>query len=176
MSLRTMLKNQGGQATVEFIFIIPLVFALILAAFEFSQMFIQAQRVSSISRETANAVFRDCSSLPDNQLAGCVTSSLQDINTGAGKLLTNFGGRGQVVVSIYRWNAVAPNVRLAYIAPAAPNPPSHINLGNANTNSALQNQGVIVVGEVFYQYAPATIVGNLIRVFIPGRLYEITIY
>ncbi|OIO37893.1 MAG: hypothetical protein AUJ72_03745 [Candidatus Omnitrophica bacterium CG1_02_46_14] len=163
---------------IELIFITPLLFALILAAFEFSQMFIQAQRVSSLSRETANAVFRDCSSFPNDQLENCVELLREDINLGAKSLLKDFNtDRGRVVVSIYKWRKEHEedknSVVLAY--PSIADIASHINLDNVD-QTILEDQGVIVVAEVFYRYIPSTIVGNLLNLKSIGQLYEITIY
>ncbi len=187
LSTKTSKKRSkvSGQSAIEFAFIVPLLLGLILAAFEFSQMFIQSQKVSSLSREAANAVFRDCSSLPNDQLQRCVdgvhgvtgvpdaNGVLDDINLGAGKLLAGFNTRGEVLVSIYKWDASAsPNVVLAY--PAAANPHSHINVNNVD-QGLLTSQGVLVVGEILYQYMPSTMVANLLGMPATGKLYEITI-
>jgi hypothetical protein len=175
--------KKSGQSTVEFVFVIPFLITFILAVVEFSLMFVQTQRVSALSRETVNASFRDCSTLPKDQLDSCVDSLVKTIGKTAATLLFDFNdtanGRGKIIISIYQWeNGEAKlssqkqsggggAVTDGFISQFSP---------NKIDGSILENQESITIGEVFYQYKPLTIVGSLLDMVMPENLYEVTIY
>ncbi len=171
-----------GQSTVEFAFIIPVLFIFFYAVLEFSHLFIEQQRVSALSRETTNAVFRDCSSQNPANLNACIQPILDELRDKATNILPGFDSSGNLIVSLYVPDTVAggdpPPVKSL-------TPPKKTGGGNAVTRYTagdldpriVSDLGVVVIGEAFYPYSPLTPIKQLISLLsLPGVLYENTIY
>ena len=82
MNLFKLFLSQKGQAAIEFISIIPFLFIFFYAVLEFSLLFVHDQRVSALSRETANAAFRDCATLQGTPLTDCLQAVVDTIQAG----------------------------------------------------------------------------------------------
>lgn len=85
---------------VEFAFTIPILMFIALMMVELTSMFVESQKASAISREAANAIYRDC--IGSNDIGGCMDQLLADVTQGAGLLLTDFAGRGRITLNIYQ--------------------------------------------------------------------------
>ena len=172
---------------IEFLLTVPVVFGLVLAILEFSVLFVQIQRVSALSREAANAAFRDCSTLsnsPAPQLDACIDGILNPISQGGASILSNFAANGTIIVSIYQNGPVLVTQRAgggggyaSRYTPAYPFnlsliPPPVVPAGGGAPPPPTR----IAIGEAFYTYTPLTIVGTLLGFALPGNLYETTIY
>lgn len=172
---------------IEFLISVPILFSLVLAILEFSVLFVQIQRVSALSREAANAAFRDCSTLsnvPTPQLDACIDGILNPINQGGASILNNFAANGTIIVSIYQngpvlvaRRAVGGGGHASRYTPAYPFdlsliPPPAAPIGGGVAPPPIR----IAIGEAFYTYTPLTIVGTLLGFALPGNLYETTIY
>ena len=186
-----------GQATLEFVFILPLVFALILSILEFSTMLVQTQRILAIAREAANAPFRDCNGLVNvggnTALDDCIDQIIaptDSVYSTAVNLLPDFANRGRIIVSVYRWDTALapPGAVLDSQRTQGVTDPAFVSqfglLGSGlravdatiATGNLVKNHGTITIGEVYYTYQPITIIGTLLGTFIPGYLYEFTVY
>lgn len=182
----------SGQAMVEFILIIPILFVFLLAVLEYSYMFVQAQRVSALSREAANAAYRDCSSYTDAvELSGCLELIGPPLKQNASSFLPDFGAQGCIIISIYAYttnpaNAGTANANVKSVQRLVQKSyngavfVSRYDPGSAVTaetgNSLAQKQGAVAVGEVFFNYQPVTVIGSLMKDVLPQSFYEITVY
>ena len=170
---------------IEFLLTVPIVFSLVLALLEFSVLFVQIQRVSALSREAANAAFRDCSTLsndPTPQLDACIDGILNPISQGGASILSNFAANGTLIVSIYQNGPVLVTQRTVggggYFSqyPGRPIDANLIPPPGLPVNGVIPPLTRIAIGEAFYTYTPLTIVGTLLGFALPGNLYETTIY
>lgn len=178
-------SRTAGQAMVEFIFIIPVLFVFILAVLEFSTIYVQVQRNASLSREVANAIFRDCATLVSTEINGCMDNIVNQVNAQAGGLLENFnsGGpalRGKIIAKTFLPIKGTTKIQTYESHTAGSNAvvDNFISRFDENTvdKTIVQNQGAVVTGEVFYGYKPLTIIGNLLNTTLPDNFYEATIY
>jgi len=172
--------DSKGQSAIEFAFIIPIIFIFFYAVLEFSRLFIQTQRVSTLSREVANTCFQDCSSLTGSQLTSCVGNLVNQIDSKSDSLLQNFTSQGTLIASVYGSNPASkanpPAVVLLGSSRAGGNSTSLYSAGALNAQ-LVTDQGIVVVGEAFYPYQPITPIKKLLSLLnFPEELYGKTIY
>ena len=67
--------NSRGQAVVEFASVIPVMVSIIFGVIELSNVLVYSLRASNLSREIANAAFRDCAYLSSASLTNCLQTS-----------------------------------------------------------------------------------------------------
>ena len=198
--------SHKGQATAEFVMMVPFFLVLIVAVIEFSNMYIQAQRVLSVSREATNAAYRDCAGLTSTtDLNNCVSRVINGVAASgaspevkgvsyfAGIILKDFDNddttlvRGKILVQVFLWDKNNLRATLASTQFSSSGTlvngfttkfHANSNPGNITTGlgTALAHKGTIITGEVFYKYKPMTIIGGLIGNILPGSLYAATIY
>lgn len=95
---RSLLKNKGqlsnklrGQSAVELMFIIPLLAVFLAATFEFSSLYYFNLKLDNITREAANAAFRDCQGLADPKaMKDCLTPIVNELAEKSSYVLTHF--------------------------------------------------------------------------------------
>ena len=179
-------KKNSGQSAIEFALVMPILLVFILAVLECSAMFVEAQRASALSREIANAVFRDCGNLNDSagnpQLTNCVDSIVNPVGGAAAKLLPDFNARGKIIASLYKGKV--GNQGSLQFKPAGLAAQKTSGLANFNSRydisnidlAILNNQKLLSFGEVFYQYKPLTQIGSFLQMILPRNYYEVTIY
>jgi len=174
-------RGKKGQAALEFIFGIPLLLTFFMALIEFSALLIHEHRVSALSREAANAAFRDCGSFWGGDLDDCLDAVVTQIDAGAGGMLPEFSERGRVIASVWRPDPAS------VIEPPTPVLASQRGSGNGvysskfsdehMDSSLVKNHEVIAIGEVFYPYEPLTPLAFLIDLTgFPAVLHEATVY
>ncbi len=175
------ITNCRGQATIEFIAILPVLFILFFATLEFSTMFIQDQRIASLSREISNAVYRDCSQVEDAQIQDCVTNISTRVLNGANSILPDFSSRGTLIVAVYSpdpdaGGAEPPVISMGSESLGDGGYSSHYSEDNLDA-SFVADQGFVTIGEVIYSYEPMTPIKDILNfVGFPDQLYEATIY
>ncbi len=133
------LCGKNGQATAEFLLSIPFLFVFLLGALEFTNIFVQAQRVASITREVTITAYRDCSSVTGSDLNTCIAKVLngtstpivtRGINYFAGIILPDFDSatsakiRGRIIIKVFTWTSGAPGT----LAESTPAPPTYAPL------------------------------------------------
>ena len=167
--------KQNGQAAIEFILVLPFLFIFFYGVLEFSQLFIQQQRVSALSREIANSAFRSCSSLSGTQLTGCLDVTLAQVKIGAVNILPGFNTRGgTLIASIYRPGG--GGVTTAALRTSGGGASTKYSTGSFGA-TFVTDQGAVGVGEVFYPYQPLfTALKKLLpSIGYPTTLYESTV-
>ncbi|GEM_PF-1606167 len=180
-SLKLNRLNSKGQSAVEFAFIIPIIFIFFYAVLEFSFLFVRQQRISSISRETANAAFRDCASLSESAIGPCLDKTLAGVHQNVQSILPDFDNKGTVIVSVYGLDTTnnsnpPPLKSLGVKKIGSGSNASHYSLQSIDA-TVVRNQGVVVVGEAFYAYTPLTPIEGLLNLLsLPKVIYENSIF
>jgi hypothetical protein len=167
---------ERGQAMLEFIFMIPLLLTFMFATLEFCAMFIQAHKLSSLSREAANAAYRECGPMTGARFDVCLDDLSEELGNGAAAMLPDFGAKGAVVTSVWGPDADGEPVLLRRTETGNGAHESAIEAENIDRDF-LAGQGILVVGEAFYDYAPITPIRNILQLLsLPTSLRETTVY
>lgn len=172
-------RSERGQSIIELALIIPILFVFFFGLLEFTVMFVQSQRVTTLSREVANAAFRDCSSRTGAELNSCLQGIVDQINVGANinNILPSFTAKGRVVASVYDWDLDSNAPRLLSRRGAGSSSQSSKYDENSVDKTVVQNQGVIAIGEIYYNYTAITPITSLLDlVDFPTEFYGVTIY
>jgi hypothetical protein len=165
--------NKRGQAMVEFAFMVPVMVTIIFGVIELSNFLTFSLRASNISREIANAAFRDCGFLSTGSMSTCLQSSADRVREHADFIFNDFTNLGAVVVSTYEAN---PPDLAGQETAGAGGYTSRYDIGSVDQD-VLATHERIVIGEVFYPYVPITPAGSLLNLFnISPVVYEVTIY
>ena len=165
--------NKRGQSAVELGFMLPVLVTIVLGIIELSNFITFSLRASNLSREIANAAFRDCGFLSDSSLPSCLQTSADRVRDHADFIFNNFTNLGAVVVSAYESN---PANLAGQKAAGAGAYASRYNVGSVDQD-VLATHERIVIGEVFYPYTPITPAGAFLNFFdINPVVYEVTIY
>lgn len=171
-------KNLRGQSLVELALLLPLLMVILMGIVEYSNMFMMALRASNLSREVANASFRNCSFLNDSAMTTCLNSNVVKVGEEGQMILTDFGTLGTVIATAFEQNAGGnPPVRFI----------SRQESGNGGFTSrydisvidtqVINDHERIVVGEVIYPYVPVTPLSGFLNLLnIRTVIYEVTIY
>lgn len=179
MNLTGRRLGRKGQSTIEFALIFPFLLFFIYVAVEYGLLFTQAQKVSSLSREAANGVFRDCLSKTGAELDACIGATLIQIQGGGGtggSILPDFGARGTMIVSVFEPDPDTNNPELVTQVAIGSDAAGHYNAATIDAG-ILRNQGVLVVSEVVYDYVPSTPLNDLIALSgFPDEIRQTTIY
>ena len=170
--------NRRGQALIELALMLPIFLAIVLGTVEYSNMFMTSLRASNLSRQIANAAFRDCAFLSDAAMSGCLSTVTGKVAADANEILQDFATRGTVIASTYvRDNTMSPPVRLASTRSAGAG--GHVS-GYTRTTVDLNivtQHDRIVIGELFYPYTAITPFSSVLPlVNVRSQLYEVTIY
>ncbi len=173
---RRLYLNSRGQAAVELALVLPIVMMVLLGTVELSNMFLISLRVSNMSREVANAAFRDCAYLPDADQSQCLSSTAARIRDEGNLLLRDFSGHGTVVASTY---AASSNSAVRLVDSQSVGNGKHPTRYNESRIDAMLANSYkrLTVGEVFYGYTPITPVGSLFSYLKREPvIYEVTIF
>lgn len=170
--------NRRGQSLTELAILLPFFVTLILGTVEYSNMFMTSLRASNLSREIANASFRDCAPLDDAALVTCLSANAGKVSTEGALILNDFLARGAVIASAYARDLdESPAVRLAGTETAGGGAfQSRYNVNLVDENLVNQHDR-IVIGEIIYPYTPITPLRNFLALLnIRAVIYEVTIY
>jgi len=169
-------RKCSGQAMSEMALIIPLLLVFILGAAEFSNLMMTALRTAGLSREAANAGFRDCGFLSVNAADTCLETITDKVLTGANLTLSNFATRGNIIASIYEKKPNQPTTLILQKSKGSGGYSSRYSAGSIDVSIAAKQER-IVVAEVVYRYLPLTAIQNFLNlVGFPSKIYEVTIY
>lgn len=194
-----------GSTLIELALTLPILLSLTFGGLEVSKIFQVKQTLSSVSREAANASFRDCS--PVVSSSGCLETVRATTSTFANSLFTGI----EVVISVYDYFPAGANpstepatVKLRNVAglststgrtplgkasrftpepanPLSPQPSTDlfraVPASDFKLQSLTNDNRIIVVGEVFYNYLPT--LGSVHLPFfapISKPLYEVTVF
>lgn len=164
-------RTEGGNATVELALILPVLFLLGMASLDLSRTHAVHQTLSTLTREAANSVFRECSELTTP--GPCIASLQGEI---AAQTNTMIPG-AQLIVSIYKYDPIARQVRRQAINPASGITSQGYRTKYTANGVATQfrsigvSNPILVISEVFYKHSPISRFG-----FSSGNFYETTAY
>jgi hypothetical protein len=171
---------------IEFALIVPLILLALFSLFEATHWMQIKQRVIMLSREAANATYRNCSF--HNERASfshdaCLSQVRDRVNNFALRLFPDFNERGLIIVSLYQ-HTEAEGVQRKSIIPVTGGNGSfstQFNSSNADLGNVARDQGQIVFGEAFYQLnfiTPVSAIFNLMGMNAPilGACYEATVF
>jgi Flp pilus assembly protein TadG len=157
---------------IELALVIPFLIIVVLAAFDFSGLFRNYQKLSMISRESANVAFRDClSQVSNSDIESCVAASHLKISTQLGAALPGV----ELLISLYELNTSTATVERKAIYPSS----GLTDSGRSTYYDAtkVQNEVLslrdgnnrVVISEVYFRETPFWRTGD-------QQYYESTIY
>ena len=174
-------KSISGQSGVEFCMTIIFFIFFSLATVEFTSLFVEKQRVCSLSREAANASFRECyDSVGSANIQACLENPEfnEKVYTGAKSILKNFETKGKIIVSYYVFengNGGKPADTYVVYKKGGGQYPSKYNAASTFTTGQSGSR-VVCVGEIYYHHDPSTPIGAIMGLILPENVYESTIY
>lgn len=177
-SLLSLHRGNEGVAFLELALLLPLLAALVFGGLEFARAIRVSKMVSTLSRQAASDAFRECSPVWENAQE-CMDEVQDRTRRFAGVGLGNV----QVIVSLYRWDAVGGFVEEVVVSPerSLQSGPRRTQfcLGGCDlpVDPALVEQaGMIAVGEVYGDFTPLVVQVPKMFWFNPESLYEATIF
>ncbi|HVM61749.1 MAG TPA: TadE family protein [Verrucomicrobiae bacterium] len=160
-------RNQSGQALVEFMFVAFIVLFLLFGMIDFCRSISTHQVIINLSREGANLAAR-------GSVAGSTDAAISNAIAGviAEAAPLNINSSGEVIISAV-YNTGKNYVITNQVAEGALTVPSKLgklnntitmpSVGGATTANAVpQSNQTTFVAEVFYNFRPATPLGNVL--------------
>jgi len=164
------LRQESGQALVEFAAVAMMMTVLALGVVDFSRAIYQRQVLSHLSREGSNLASRGA------DLATTATQVVADSSP------LNLGTRGCVIVTSVQ-NSGGKNSVIDQASRCAISASSRIGSVGGKTVTLPVTSPVIpqpnqtvYITEVFYSYAPITPVGTLLKIALPSQLYDVAYF
>jgi hypothetical protein len=172
---------------------------LAMGTAESSLIFHHSQKLSGLSRETANRVSRECITFEDQELNDCVNDIIDYMELLGNRVINQFQQNGSIIVSVWK----DPTPPLPGENPDSSNPAESSFQTNGNMNQARQRsrygsgssqftaefvrifnlKGNLVVAEISYKYNPKSLLGPLVEQLLSrdpvtgkGVLYEASIF
>lgn len=181
-SIRTLWGDARGTGMLEFALIVPLMLTLSFGATEFTRTFSDRQKLSTISANAADRAYRVCA---DSDTAGsCLDIHARDAAAAAALVLPG----AKITLSVYQRDAAGVVSRAGIRCVDSLNP-NNVVSGCANesrySDSPLSpviaslinaNNPNIAIAEVRYVHHQIAPMIPWISTFMPGELYEATIY
>ncbi len=182
--IRSYYKNASGSGMLEFALIVPLMLTLSFGAIEFTRVFSDRQKLSTLSANAADRAFRVCA---DSTTAGSCLD-LHAADAGASAALALPGAK--ITLSVYQRDpaGVVSQVGIRCVDSLYPNNvvsgcPSNYNASSpallrliSATSAIGPNNPNVAIAEVSYVHRQITPMIPWISTFMPGQLYEATIY
>jgi hypothetical protein len=152
---------------IEFVMVLPLIFILLFAIFEWSQIFIKHSKASTINREAALAMHHECKKLDDENALACVRRIRQETINKAGALFSEFNSRGEIILSLYTETFQATSGGGTGYA-------SHFNSTNIDA-SLIESAQSVAISEFFYDNRMVTPLEKFFNFVMPRLIYKSTI-
>ena len=170
-------RRSKGQGILELALIFPFLFIFLYAISEFSVLLVQNQRVTSLSREAAGATFYQCAGLEGSDLSVCVQDIANQIITQGKAILPDFASRGHIIISVFEPDSSGSSLQLTDVQELGSGAGSTSYESGSFDSSFVEDNGIIVVGEVFYKYETTTPLQALLRsIQLPQNMYEATVF
>lgn len=167
------LRSCSGQSMIEFAVILPILMVLMFSIFEWSQIFIMNMRASTMSREIALAVHRQCKSIspdaaaPQETIAECMNRLNTELAGQVAGVFPRFEERGGIFLSLYGTNGVSATASTG-------NDESYYSLANIDPE-VMAAVEIVAVGEFFYENLSISPLERLFSFVMPKRIYKATI-
>ena len=168
-------SENHGAVLLELTIALPILILLFLTSIEYVRALQSQQSMAVLTREAANAAFRDCLELDD--MSRCMDVIHENMTTSAGMVLS----RSEIMISVYVNEADpktgAETVVLKAIRPASGETPlgkkSKYTLANFQGPQAafIQLHQKIAIAEIFYEFQPF-----ISQSFITKDFYDAAIY
>lgn len=171
-------SSERGVAIIELAIVLPMLILLFFGAIELVRALQMQERMTVLTKEAANIMFRDCLELDEpalTQAAGadaCMNKALADIDNAS-----RFVMPGALwILSLYDKDSATPGNLKARVSSAGA-PASRFDT-NPVPNGLLLSQGKIVTAEVFFTYRPLFHdgVGGSNIIPVTTQLYDATMY
>ncbi len=107
-------RHEHGLAMIELALALPLLLIIALAVFDFSTLFRNYQRLSMVSRESANLAFRQCLAFDSD---AAITECLEKTHDDIGLELSSVTGH-ELILSLYELDIASGDVARRGIFPA----------------------------------------------------------
>ncbi len=170
-------RRSKGQGILELALIFPFLFIFLYAISEFSVLLVQNQRVTALSREAAGAIFYQCAGLEDSKLSTCVQGIANQVAAQGGAILPDFASRGHIIISVFEPDSSGSSVQLTNTQELGSGAGSTSYGSDSFDSSFVKDNGMIVVGEVFYKYETITPLQVLLQsIQLPQNMYEATVF
>ena len=195
-------QNSHGSVLVELALILPLMLSLTFGSFEIAKLIRFQQTLSVVSREGANAAFRECSTSTTPSSCLDAPNTPNDVWGRINRYQNTVIPGAEIILSIYRYDSATltislvgqtgidpmtgqtPAGRKSHFTPGPldpnnPNPPTDLyravpanEFGLGSINSG---NPTIAIAEVFYLYRPGISPRLPFFSYVRKSFYEVTI-
>lgn len=168
------LEDERGAAFVELAICLPMMFVLMFGVIEFSQIILDNQIMTGLSRQGS-----DLASRGSGMSLSAIASAL--VTQGAS---LNIGTRGRIILTEVRNDANGkPQILFQVPSPTGIPATSAINSWVRNPASVPLNARTVLnagqtlfVTEVFYSYVPMTPLGGFLKMNLTSKLYDVAYF
>ena len=171
--------NPRGQGMAEMLLVLPFLLIFFFGVIELSQLANTHHRVSTLSREAADAAFKTCvhdDIETESVYNACLEGVRALINSEAEETLLDFSTKGAVIVSLYGYNPSTGLLERLGISAETNGFHTRYNAGNIDADLLAKGHEVLAYGEVFYKNEWHTPLGKLMTFFLPQEIYEVCIF
>ena len=180
--LRSYCRDASGSGMLEFALIVPLMLTLSFGAMEFTRIFSDRQKLSTLSANAADRAYRVCAE--SNTAGSCLDLHARDAAAAAALALPG----AKITLSVYQRDpaGVVSRVGIRCVDSLYPNNvvtgcTSDTRYSDSPLTPVLASligadNSSVAIAEVSYVHRQITPMIPWISTFIPGQLYEATIY
>lgn len=163
-------RKESGQAFIEFSVVVMVLVVLVFGLIEFGRFIYQRQVVTNLSREGANLVLRNTA--PNIAAAAVMNSASPLAMSTKGRIImtTVYNSNGTVKVTS-QWSTGGLTSAASKIGTVG-------NKANMPTNTTvIPSVGKnLYVAEVYYSYTPITPIGKILKLTMPGTVYDVAYF
>jgi len=164
--------REHGQAMLEFILCVFMLFVMVFALIDISRVIQDKQVMSGLSRQGSNLASRG-TSLQYTVSALVTQGAALDVGTRGRIIVTSVAEGASGTPEITGQAESTGGIPVTSMIGTGVGQPANVP---AAANPILQKGQTIYVTEVFYSYQTVTPIGNLLKLALPSTLYEAAIF
>lgn len=166
------LEDERGAALVELAFCLPLILVLVFGLIDFSQIILDNEKMSGISRQGSDLISRGTT----------MAVTLTALNTQGASM--NIGTQGMIILTEVV-NDSNGNPEIEFQQGASTGIPVASKVGTgvgnpaivpSNASTVLSAGQTLYITEVFYSYKPMTPIGGFLKTSLASNLYEVAYF